>query len=123
MRMSLLVLSSILMFAVLNAAVAADINGKWKATGEGPMGAIEQMFTFKVDGEKVTGTVSDPMLGEQKISDGTLKGDDLSFTVAASGPMGDMKLAFKGKVAGDEMKVSMSFGDMGSMELTAKRVK
>jgi hypothetical protein len=121
--MRLLVLGSILMFAVLNTAVAADIDGKWKATGEGPMGTIEQNYTFKVDAGKVSGTMSDPMLGDQKISDGSLKGDDLVFTVAASGPMGDMKLEFKGKVSGDEIKLSMSFGDMGSMDLTAKRVK
>ncbi len=123
MQVRLTVFTAVLMFMLLNAAVAADIDGKWKATMEGPMGTIEQNFTFKVDGEKVTGTMSDQMLGEQKIADGTLKGDDISFTVTAKSEMGEMKLAYKGKVSGDEMKLTMSFGDMGGMELTAKRVK
>ena len=30
-------------------ALAADISGNWKATAEGPNGAMERTFTFKQD--------------------------------------------------------------------------
>jgi hypothetical protein len=112
-----------LLLALSSAAVAADINGKWKATMEGQMGTMEMNFTFKVDGEKITGTMSSEMMGEQKISEGAIKGDDVSFAVAMESPMGAMTITFKGKVAGDEMKLTMQFGEMGGRELTLTRVK
>jgi hypothetical protein len=123
MRMRLLVLSSMLMLVLFNVASAADINGKWKATMEGPMGSFEMNFAFKVDGEKITGTMTNEMMGEQPISEGVIKGDDISFAIAMEGPMGAMKITYKGKVAGDDMKLTMQFGDMGGQEIVAKRVK
>jgi hypothetical protein len=123
MRIRLLVLTSILMLALSGAAVAADINGKWTATMEGQMGTMVMNFAFKVDGEKITGTMSSEMMGEQQISEGVIKGDDIAFAVAMEGPMGAMKITYKGKVAGDEMKLTMQFGDRAGRELTLKRVK
>jgi len=43
---------------------AADIAGTWKATAEGPNGAIERTFVFKVDGTKLTGETTSTMLGQ-----------------------------------------------------------
>jgi opacity protein-like surface antigen len=131
-------MAGMLALALAGSALAADINGKWKGTIQGGgMGGdgIEQTYTFKVDGAKVTGTMTDQMITDGKITDGTLNGDDLSFTVSGSGQMGDMKLQFKGKVTGpDEIKLSLSFGGMGDgggpggpggggMEITVKRTK
>jgi hypothetical protein len=123
MRIRLLALTSILLLALSSAALAADINGKWKATMEGQSGSTEINFAFKVDGEKITGTVSSERMAEQQISEGIIKGDDVSFAIALESQAGAMKITCKGKVAGDEMKLSMQFGDMGGRELTLKRVK
>jgi len=123
MRIRLLALTSILILALAGAAFAADINGKWKATFEGQMGSMEMNFAFKVDGEKITGTMGSEMMGEQPISEGVIKGDDVSFAVAMEGPMGSMKINYKGKVAGDQMKLIMQFGDREGRELTLTRVK
>ena len=133
MRMRLLILSSILTSALVSSAFAADINGKWKGTVQGgPSGAIEQNFAFKVDGEKITGAMTDEFIGEAKITQGTLKGDDISFTVSGSGQMGEMTLSFKGKVtSADEMQLTFSIAGMGGagggdqppMQVTVKRVK
>lgn len=139
MRMRSLILSLMLMLALVSSALAADINSKWKGIFEGgPSGAIEQNFTFKVDGEKITGTMTDEFIGEAKITQGTLKGDDISFTVSGSGQMGEMTLSFKGKVtSADEMHLTFSIGGMGgpggdqppgggpggAMQVTVKRVK
>jgi hypothetical protein len=135
MNMRLLVLASILTLTLVG-ALAADINGKWRGTFEGgPTGPIVQNFTFKVDGGKITGTMSDEFIGEAKITEGTLKGDDIAFTVAGTGAMGEMTLNFKGKVtSADEMKLSFGIaggpggpgggpGGPGGMEVTVKRVK
>jgi hypothetical protein len=106
-----------------------DINGTWGGSLEaGPQGAIDMSFLFKVDGEKLSGTMTDSMAGESKINEGALKGDDISFTVLSNSPLGEMTLIFKGKVTGaDEIKLSFSLGGgqggNPEMEITIKRVK
>lgn len=101
MRMRLLVCAAILTLTIIGVASAADINGKWKGTLQAGDMMVEQNFTFKVDGGKITGTMSDQFIGEVKITEGALKGDDISFTVAAKAEqMGDVTLTFSGKVAG-----------------------
>jgi hypothetical protein len=64
-------------------ALAADVNGKWKASFQDPNGQnMEIIFDLKVDGEKLTGTADSPM-GNNTITEGKLVGDAISFTVDA----------------------------------------
>jgi len=100
---------------------AADISGKWKAKFETPMGAMEITFNFQVSGEELKGTVTNPQGGEDPIKDGKVKGDEISFVVTA-GPGGEFTVNYKGKLAGDELKLTLSFGDMPPIEITATRV-
>jgi len=103
---------------------AADISGKWTAEVQGRNGAMTTTFVFKVEGEKVTGTVSGRG-GDTPISDGTVKGEDLGFNVTMNFNGNEMKMAYKGKVAGDEIKMTRTRpgADMPPQEFTAKRVK
>jgi hypothetical protein len=84
-------------------ASAADISGNWKATAEGPQGAMERTFTFKVDGNKVTGESTSQMMGKSPISEGKIEGDTVTFVL--TGKFGDqeVKLNYKGKIAGNEI--------------------
>ena len=103
---------------------AADISGKWSAEVQGRQGAMTTTFVFKVEGEKLTGTVSGRG-GDTPISDGTIKGDDLAFNVTMNFNGNEMTLAYKGKVAGEEIKMTRTRpgADMPPQEFTAKRVK
>ena len=116
------VLSAFLTLAFLTAASsahAADLTGKWVGTIETPDGQkIEVTFNFQVDGEKLTGTASSSY-GEEQITEGTVKGDAVSFVILANG--GDIKITYKGKVVGEEVKFTVTLGDMGDRELTIKR--
>ncbi len=100
---------------------AADISGKWKGTAEGPNGAIERTFTFKVDGSKLTGETESQMMGKATISDGKVEGDNISFSITANFQGNEMKLAYKGKVVGDQIKLSVDFGGQ-AVEYTLKRI-
>lgn len=129
MLRGVLMLASMMMVTVaVGVVLAADINGKWKGELEGPDGSkITNIFTFKVDGEKVTGSVhSSRSNTEAPIEDGTLKGDDLAFTLTRSLEGQQMKLRYKGKVKADEIAMTVA-GDVGGqsfeMQLTAKREK
>ena len=103
---------------------AADISGKWKGTAEGPNGAIERTFTFKVDGSKLTGETESQMIGKSDITDGKVDGDNISFTINASFQGNEMKLNYKGKVVGDQIKLSVEFPGGGgqAIEYTLKRM-
>ena len=61
--------------------LAADINGTWKYSFTTPDGQTRQgSMTLKADGDKVTGNVASAR-GESQIKEGTIKGDDLTFSV------------------------------------------
>jgi hypothetical protein len=92
------------MALLVGAAVAADVSGKWRAEFTTPDGTARfNNFTFKQDGEKLTGTVAGAQ-DETPIANGTVKGDEISFT--ADRPFG--KFTYKGKVSGDEIKFTVS---------------
>jgi hypothetical protein len=91
----------IVLFAVIAAAaLAADINGTWKATAEGPNGSMERTFVFKVEGAKVTGETTSSMMGKSTIIDGKI-GDN------------EMKLTYNGKIKDNEIVFQSSAGGGG----------
>jgi len=95
-------------------AFAADINGKWNATFNSPDGqSMELVFTFQVDGDTLTGTVTSPM-GEMQVTDGKVVGDAITFTIDAGG----FSIVHTGTVEGDEMTIKTEMGEM-----VAKRVE
>jgi len=116
-----------MLLLALAAAVlaAADVTGKWKAEMPGPGGATREVtFTFKVEGDKLTGTMSTPR-GEREISEGKVSGDEISFVMVMPGREGgQVKVVYTGKVAGDEIKfTSRREGAERSFEFTAKRAQ
>ena len=123
MTKRMLVLGTLLLMTFSTASLAADVTGKWKANFEGPMGSMEITYNFQASGEQLTGTVTNPRGGEDKVQEGKVKGDEISFLIVVG--EGQFKINYTGKVAGDELKLSMSFsgGDMPPFEVTAKRVK
>jgi hypothetical protein len=105
-------------------ALAADASGTWKATVETPNGAMENTFTLKVDGDKLTGTITMGQFGEAPISEGKVDGDNVSFLVVREFNGNQFRINYKGKVAGDEMKLSGEVVGMDrTFEMTATRVK
>jgi hypothetical protein len=103
-------------------AIAADIDGKWVAQVPGRDGQTrEQTYTFKADGEKLTGTVGG-MRGDTPISDGKISGSDISFVVVRNFNGNEFRQEYKGKVSGNELKLTFSFRDQ-TREITAKKVQ
>jgi hypothetical protein len=124
MKTRLLFVVAALAVAGTVAAQAVDLNGKWTAQVPGRDGQTrETTFNFKVEADKVTGTISGPR-GETPISDGKVQADEISFNVVMSFQGNEMKLVYKGKVAGDEIKFTRTReGADRSQEFTAKRAK
>jgi len=116
----------IILFLLLaaSAVFAADVTGKWVAQVPGRGGETrEATFTFKADGNQLTGSVSSPR-GEMPISDGKVDGDTISFNQVMEFNGNEVKLMFKGKVSGDEIKFTRQReGGDRVQEFTAKRAK
>jgi hypothetical protein len=75
-----------------------------------------------VDGIKLTGETESQMLGKSTITDGKIDGDNISFTITATMQGNDLKLTYKGKVVGDQIKLSVEFPGGGqTAEYTLKR--
>ncbi len=112
-------LSTVVMVcAVAILAVAADVSGKWRAEFTTPDGTQRvNTFTFKVDGDKVTGTVAGAQ-DDTPIKDGKVSGDMISFT--ADRPFGTFM--YKGKISGNEIKFAVQFNE-NNFEITAKRLQ
>ena len=104
MTLRSLSLAGAFVLAATLVAQAADITGKWTAQVPGRDGQTrETTFTFKVEGEKLTGTTSG-MNGDIQITDGTVKGDAIAFTTVANFNGQDVKILYKGTIAGAEIK-------------------
>jgi hypothetical protein len=102
------------------AALAADISGNWKATAEGPNGAMERTFTFKQDGTKLTGETVSSFTGKSTITDGKVEGDTVTFSITADFGGNPMKIDYTGKISGNEIKLKSDAGG-NSFEWTAKK--
>lgn len=113
------VLIAALVFS-FSALAAEDANGTWKGTMDTPQGSMENTFTLKVEGGKVTGTISSQMMGSQQISSGTVDGDKITFSVQSD--FGE--LSYSGTIKGDDMKLTMTVGGgQFTLDMTAKRIK
>ncbi|MEP6944608.1 MAG: hypothetical protein ABJA02_01735 [Acidobacteriota bacterium] len=100
-------------------AQSATVAGEWDASMNTPGGPRPFQLIFKVDGEKLSGTVKRsngdvPLIG-------TIKGSEISFVYTISYNGHDLDLSFAGKVAGDTMGGGVSFGGNGDDEWSAKR--
>ena len=110
----------------LTMAWAADVSGKWKAEMQTPEGQTRtSIFTFQVSGDTLTGTVAGAR-GETPISEGKVSGEAISFVVVRKFQDNEFKMNYKGKVAGDEIKLTVTAnfgGEERTFEMTAKREK
>ena len=125
MKNRVVILSAVMVLAAITLGLAAGVDGKWVAQVPGQGGQTREVtFNFKAEGAKLTGTVSGRQ-GDTPISDGTIKGDDISFTQSFEMQGNSIKLTYTGKVSGDEIKMTRKRegSDQPAAEFTAKRVK
>jgi hypothetical protein len=104
-------------------AFAADIDGKWTGTMAGGLGSdpMQITYTFKADGNTLTGSTPGMEGKDMVIKDGKINGNNISYSIIFNFGQ-EMKVDFKGVLSGDTLKVS--FEMMGQpMELVLKKAK
>ena len=115
--------ATILAVVVLTAgALAADITGTWTASFDTQIGVQNYMYTFKVEGNKLSGRVKS-MYSDGEISEGTINGDDISFVENLTFEGMPLRITYKGKISGDEIKLTRIVAEAFTEEAVAKRSK
>jgi hypothetical protein len=105
-----------------SAALAADVSGVWRADVNIAGNSGSPVFTFKQNGDKLSGTYSGA-LGESPIT-GTVTGDKIrwEFEVEAGG--GKLKLVYSGTLESSaSMKGTIKADPLGDGEFTARKDK
>jgi hypothetical protein len=103
-----------------------DPTGAWTWTVPGRDGQTRTAtLKLKLEGEKLTGSMSGRNNSETAIEDATIKGEDISFKVTREGQNGNkMTTKYAGKISGDSIKGKMEFernGESQSRDWEAKR--
>ena len=116
MTKTFLLISSLVCLALtLVAQNKADVTGSWEFQVETSAGSGAPAFTFKQEGEKLTGKYSG-QLGNADVS-GTVKGNQIEFSFEVE--VG--KVTYTGTIEGNTMKGKVNLGDQASGTWTAKR--
>jgi hypothetical protein len=118
-----------LAFTATTRADDKTIDGTWKTTVKGRNGGADRIttFTFKLDGTKVTGTVSRGTTGSTAIDDGaTFTDGTLSFSTTRDNNGTKSVTKYTGKLDGDSIKGSVTRpgrngGDPTTADWTAER--
>ena len=99
------------------AAKPVDVAGVWEMTLQGtPQGDMTSDATFVQDNDKIKFTSAGPG-GFEMTGEGTVKGQDLEWTVTISTPQGEFALTYKGKVEGETMTGEVIAGRLRHLPL------
>ncbi len=102
---------TVLFMLVAGMASAATIDGNWAGEVQGMDGnAMKITYTFKADGNTLTGTTKGMDGNDIAIQDGKIDGDNFSYSLDFG--MGQ-PMKFKGTVKGDTIEIKFDMGDMG----------
>jgi hypothetical protein len=98
----------------------ADVAGTWALTIDTGQGTATPSVTIKQDGEKLTGTYSSQVFGEQNVT-GTIRGNAITFSFTGSMEGNTFTVTYSGTVEKDTMKGKVAFGDVGEGTFTGKK--
>ena len=101
-------------------AGSVNITGDWSVAVETSAGSGNPSFTFKQEGEKLSGSYKG-QLGEGPVT-GTVKGADIKFSVKVNAQGQDLTIVYTGKIESkDSMKGTVVLGELGEGTWTGKR--
>lgn len=104
----------------------AEISGTWTTVIKTPIGEMNYTYEFKTQGEKLTGKAVMSMgaeSSESALTEGSVKGDEISFVETLKVQGQELRCEYKGKVSGDEIRGSRTVGSFGAEEIILKRSK
>ncbi len=92
-------------------AQTTSVAGEWDAAMNTPGGVSNFKLVFKVDGEKLTGTVKRSS-GDRPL-EGKIDGNDIQFSYSIEYGGRSLTLSMTGKLSGDKINGVVFFGESG----------
>jgi hypothetical protein len=111
---------AVLTLAFLAAAWGAGASGKWTATFNTQVGEQKYTWDLTADGSKLTGKYTSSN-GNGEITEGKIQGDDLSWVEMLKFQDMDLRIEYKAKLSGDELRITRKVADVATEEGVAKR--
>jgi len=119
----IILLSGIAILSLLTLGLSmqnADVSGDWEFSMQTGRGGLTQTIHFDQEGESLTVTMSGRG-GGKFTGEGTIKGNDIEWTIVRNSPKGEFTFRYTGVVEGDSMSGTVQMRNRGSLEWTAKR--
>ncbi|MFN0110704.1 MAG: hypothetical protein ACKVZH_17740 [Blastocatellia bacterium] len=104
--------------AAVTVAAQSPAAGDWAVAMNTPGGVRNFTASLKIDGETLTGEIKE----NKTPLKGTAKGNDVQFGYVVNYNGNDLAITMTGKITGDAIKGTVSFGGMAEDEWSAKRV-
>jgi hypothetical protein len=121
LKRTLLIVAVLVAAGLVSAARAVDISGTWTASFDTQIGVQNYTYEFAVKDGVLTGTAKSEM-GESKLADGKVDGDNVSFVENVSFQGNDIRIDYKGTISSaDEIKFTRQVGEFATEQLVAKR--
>ena len=117
------VLAMLVLFAHAAAAQGSAV-GTWHTEFDTQVGAQKYDFALKADGAALTATAKAEFQGQSRdvvFKDVQVKGDTITFTENFVFQGNAVPIAYRGVIAGDQIKFVRKVGDFASEEFVAKR--
>jgi hypothetical protein len=100
---------AVLLIGLTTSALAADPTGTWTWTVERNGQTFTNTLKLKLEGEKLTGTISGRNNTEITIENAKVDGDEVSFQVTREFNNNKIVQQYKGKLSGDTIKGQVEF--------------
>lgn len=101
----------ILAISLLAGAAADDINGTWKWSFERNGTKVETTLKLKLEGDKLSGTISGRDGAESAIEEAGFKDGEVSFSVTRERNGQKFTTKYSGKLSGDTITGKSGSGD------------
>jgi hypothetical protein len=122
-----IMLASLALASVTSVCSAEEsVAGKWKAQFDSQIGIQKYTFEFKVETNKLTGkAIGEREIGTNNVEiiEGKINKDEISFVEPLKLQDNEIRIEYKGKVSGDEIKFHRKVGEIAEYDFVAKRVK
>lgn len=120
------ILTCILIILLVCAAHAIDISGQWRAEFDTQIGKQKYLFTFRADGDKLTGKAAaevNDQKRETELKEGKIDSNTVSFVETLNIQDNDVRIQYTGQIGTNEISFTREVGDFATEEFTAARVE
>jgi hypothetical protein len=101
---------------------APNLTGTWNAETDTGGGKSESKLLFKMEGDKLTGTLR-TSYGDFLLQDGSVEGADVFFNVVIRRDAYELKTTYRGHVFGDEIQFRVEAGERTLLTIAKKTAK